>query len=520
MGYAEKRSTYWRGRYKITDGRYGTVADPTGAVIKFATKREAKQAADAEEVSVRRGDWHDPSVGQETFGEYATRWYANQDLAASTMQNYRRHIEEHLLPDFEDQALAGILPADVSRWEKKERALYAPTSVKTWRSTLHLILADAMDEGLIVSNPAVKRRGRGKRAGRSRDRGPEKVVTDPLGLLLLAERAALLSGRDDEFVAVILKGYTGMRWAEIVGLEAAFARPGAIRVEWQLYELDGGEMIRCPPKDDSYRTIDAPDWLSALVADHIARTKPTSCRCHGKTYLFRGHGSARTGGHQGAKLVDVARRAGVSAGTVSHVLNHPERVTEATKARVQLAISDLGFVRGGTTTEHTVHWRRGSFSSWLFTPATSGRYPKKAPQEARPVPLLGEPWPGIPVRGRNSQGRADACWAPIAPGLSPHGLRHSHRTHMEELGIPKVLMDERMGHIDGSVSARYSHVTRPMRDQLLDGLTSSWRDALLVRRAMHPSSPVAVLDQLLRAGGSDEAQPQERLRARPRARVV
>lgn len=91
-----------------------------------------------------------------------------------------------------------------------------------------------MEEGLIDSNPATKRRGRGKRAGRSRNRGPEKVVTDALGILLTAERASLLSGRDDEFVAVVLKGYTGMRWGEIVGLERQFVRPAAVRVEWQL----------------------------------------------------------------------------------------------------------------------------------------------------------------------------------------------------------------------------------------------------------------------------------------------
>ncbi len=257
MGFAEKRGNYWRGRYKVSEGKYGTVVDPTGAVLKFATKREAKQAADEEEAKVRRGTWRDPAAGQETFGEYASRWYDAQDLAASTMQNYRRHIEEHLLPEFEDKALAGILRTDVDTWEKREKAVYAASSVKTWRSTLHLILEDAVDEGLIASNPAAKRRGRGKRAGRSRDRGPEKVITDPLGLLLIAERASLLSGRDDEFVAVILKGYTGMRWGEIVGLETEFARPGAVRVEHQLYELDSGELIRCPPKDDSYRTIDA-----------------------------------------------------------------------------------------------------------------------------------------------------------------------------------------------------------------------------------------------------------------------
>lgn len=44
-------------------------------------------------------------------------------------------------------------------------------------------------------------------------------------------------------------------------------------------------------------------------------------------------------------VVDVAARAGVSLGTVSNVLNRPERVAPATRARVQQAIEELGFVR-------------------------------------------------------------------------------------------------------------------------------------------------------------------------------
>jgi len=44
-------------------------------------------------------------------------------------------------------------------------------------------------------------------------------------------------------------------------------------------------------------------------------------------------------------IKDVAARAGVSVGTVSNVLNRPERVAEETRTRVQLAIIGLGFVR-------------------------------------------------------------------------------------------------------------------------------------------------------------------------------
>ncbi|WP_043442324.1 LacI family DNA-binding transcriptional regulator [Arthrobacter sp. L77] len=44
-------------------------------------------------------------------------------------------------------------------------------------------------------------------------------------------------------------------------------------------------------------------------------------------------------------IKDVADRAGVAVGTVSNVLNHPARVSTATRERVQAAIDGLGFVR-------------------------------------------------------------------------------------------------------------------------------------------------------------------------------
>jgi len=46
-----------------------------------------------------------------------------------------------------------------------------------------------------------------------------------------------------------------------------------------------------------------------------------------------------------ASVKDVAAAAGVSLGTVSNVLNRPDRVSAATRARVQAAMTDLGFVR-------------------------------------------------------------------------------------------------------------------------------------------------------------------------------
>ena len=47
----------------------------------------------------------------------------------------------------------------------------------------------------------------------------------------------------------------------------------------------------------------------------------------------------------GPSMKDVAARAGVSLGTVSNVLNRPDRVSAATRLRVEAAIGALGFVR-------------------------------------------------------------------------------------------------------------------------------------------------------------------------------
>ncbi len=45
-----------------------------------------------------------------------------------------------------------------------------------------------------------------------------------------------------------------------------------------------------------------------------------------------------------AKIVDVARRAGVSVGSVSRVINEHPTVTAATRERVELAVRELGYV--------------------------------------------------------------------------------------------------------------------------------------------------------------------------------
>ncbi|MBF6440220.1 LacI family DNA-binding transcriptional regulator [Nocardia cyriacigeorgica] len=55
--------------------------------------------------------------------------------------------------------------------------------------------------------------------------------------------------------------------------------------------------------------------------------------------------SRRVNARHGIRVRDVAEAAGVSLGTVSNVLNRPDTVSPSTRARVQAAMDQLGFVR-------------------------------------------------------------------------------------------------------------------------------------------------------------------------------
>ena len=292
-----------------------------------------------------------------------------------------------------------------------------------------------------------------------------------------------------------------MRWGELAGLETRFAKPGKIRVRWQLRR----DTVRKRPKFGKVRDVDVPPFLSDLVAGHIERTAPEPCRCHGRTYVFSGIGQAR-GAPRSVTLADVASSAGVSQATVSAARHRPGTVAAATRARIETAMAETGY--GTRAAVRAPHWYRSGWGQWVWTPAVSGSYPQRGKAPRRQVSIAQDPWPGVPVRGRGNARRADAHWVPLAEGMTPHGLRHAHKSLMIELRTPEVLSHARLGHEMPGIAGVYSHPTPPMVAELMDGLTACWERSLDERLAMCASSPVAVLDCLLarRAGREDSPE--------------
>ena len=90
-----------------------------------------------------------------------------------------------------------------------------------------------------------------------------------------------------------------------------------------------------------------------------------------------------------------------------------------------------------------------------------------------------------------------ASWLPVKDGLTPHGLRHGHKTWMAEDGIPEILAEQRLGHQVPGMRGLYAHASERMREELTAALHARWEESLRQRAAINPHSPVPLLDTLL-----------------------
>ncbi|WP_424187662.1 tyrosine-type recombinase/integrase [Actinokineospora sp. G85] len=108
------------------------------------------------------------------------------------------------------------------------------------------------------------------------------------------------------------------------------------------------------------------------------------------------------------------------------------------------------------------HPRRSNFSRRVMRPAADG---------TRHHP---DHWPTLP---------------PVQPGLTAHGLRHSHKTWLIADLIPDIAQAKRLGHrIPDKIEHLYSHVAPEVETRLLDSLQRRWNDALLTVTGLRPNT--------------------------------
>lgn len=497
MAHAKTRGKHVHLRWKRADGTWGSASRNPDTGLRWASEAEAEKWGEDREVLERLGLVAQPETQQAapeevTVEEWFATWWPAQDLGLRTRGNYAYLFEAYILPEWGRRALSSITASEVNKWEQRLLAAgYERGGVAGGaRSKFATFLGDAVTEGLIGSNPALRQRNRGRRSGvGTAGRTREKVWTSARDALLLAERLGVL-GRVDDFALGLMLPYTGMRWGEAVGLQPTYVRLGSLRVDWQLAE-DGGRFYLMPPKDDSNRVIDLPPFLSCLLSDLKQTRDGQRCRCKPVTVEDQKEQPCQGGG----RFVFLGPRHG--------------------------------------------HLRNSNYGRDFLDPAADGRYAEEKGKRYRPARRVlvnlgeGTLWPGQPwphwesvIRGRGSGSRrydpgddrlALAEWAPIAAGLSAHGDRHAHSTWLGDLGTPVALRDDRMGHVspeNRGMRRTYTHVSDESRAKLRDDLQELFEVSLAQRAWFGMRSPVPALDALLspfRDGKREPISPIVRL---------
>jgi integrase len=202
---------------KKANGRYearATLETPAGRKrVSFygATAKEAAEKRTAAVADRNRGAlFSDP--GRLTVGEYLERWLsdaARYQVAASTHGRYRRTCANHLIPFFGRIKLRDLSPPHVRAFKaRKIEAGLNPNTVGVMQGVLSAALNQAVDDGLILANPAA----RVKKAA-TRGESPMRALSEAEASRLISAAACT---RDEALVTLAVR--TGMRQGELAAL--------------------------------------------------------------------------------------------------------------------------------------------------------------------------------------------------------------------------------------------------------------------------------------------------------------
>ena len=178
--------------------------------------------------------WVDPHGGKLRFGELATDWMDRRGhLARSTVSRDQSYLDSLILPTFGEMPVGRITVDDIERWVMQSEK--APATVLEAHQILSAILERAVRERLIERNPA------------ELTENLPKVDSDEMLFLTRAQVGTLAEGCNGYRPLVWMAAYTGMRWAELIGLQhdAINRQPGSLTITRTIVEVNGHLYPKC-----------------------------------------------------------------------------------------------------------------------------------------------------------------------------------------------------------------------------------------------------------------------------------
>lgn len=257
----------WRGKYFANNVRKSITFGPEPEW----NRTKARKALNALLTDVERGVYREPQ--KITLTQYASDALEAHIVAGglkkSTASDYRRNLKKHLEPFFGNYRIAEISPSLVKKYiERKLAAGCSPRLVNASLQVLTLIFNLAIEDEIVATNPALKRRVKEE----PREwiiLGPEQVlrVEAAFDELIAKASGARLENLLTSKLIFILALAIGLRRGEVLGLK------------WKYIDLGPEPKIRVaetwvrnqwstPKSATSRRTISIGPRLAKVLREH------------------------------------------------------------------------------------------------------------------------------------------------------------------------------------------------------------------------------------------------------------
>jgi len=227
----------------------------------FDTKMDAEAWLSAQLRDLQIGHWLPPDKQAQagTLADYCEHWLATRNVRPRVLVEYRRVLQNRILPDLGDVLLDRITPAMVNRWYAKQDAKFPSARAHAY-DTLRNVLNTAVDEDLIVSNPC-------RIKGASKSSKPRK--TRPA---TLEEVSIMADHMPDRYKAMLLIAvWCSPRFGEITELRRKDIDldEGVIRISRGVVKLGYDFIIGSTKSEAGVRDVDIPPHLMDVIQAHL-----------------------------------------------------------------------------------------------------------------------------------------------------------------------------------------------------------------------------------------------------------
>ena len=233
MSVYKTKSGSWSVRYRDEQGKQHQRT--------FELKRDADNYEREQRRSIARGTWQDPNLEKTklsvVYGDFLKTKQALKPKSILAIESLWRH---HIEPVFGEQAIRSITMTQVTKWVTDsavgESAYTSNVRITKAQVQLSSILDFAVDHGLLAKNPIRKSNGKVNKIAL-----PKTDKSRPTVALTPEELSRFANACGDYETLMLLAGLSGLRWAELIGLQVQdFATDGRfVQVTRSLSEVNG-----------------------------------------------------------------------------------------------------------------------------------------------------------------------------------------------------------------------------------------------------------------------------------------